>query len=79
MHEGYEFTVKGVSGLRISSLQVRRGQSPEPGPQEGQTEAPVEAAAGEAPAPEPDSPDSPGQGQSESGPERKEARDGLGD
>ena len=34
MHEGYEFTVKGVSGLRISSLQVRRGPGPEAGPAE---------------------------------------------
>jgi len=30
VYEGYEITVKKVSGLRISSVQVRKGISPEP-------------------------------------------------
>jgi hypothetical protein len=76
MHEGYEFTVKGVSGLRISSLQVRRGPGPEARPDEEQSGAPVEAAQGEARKPEPDSA---GQDQAEPRPEPKEARDGMDD
>ncbi len=76
MHEGYEFTVRGVSGLRISSLHVRRGPSPEASPEEGKTGEPVQGAEGETRQPEPDPP---GEDQAESRPEPKEARDGMGD
>ena len=45
MHEGFEITVKKVSGLRISSVQVRKGISPEPKEEPNSTPEQVETEA----------------------------------
>jgi len=59
VHEGYEITVKKVSGLRISSVQVRKGISPEakaePEPKSAQPE-PVAEALDESAKPQPGEP-----------------------
>jgi CBS domain containing-hemolysin-like protein len=60
MHEGYEITVKKVSGLRISSVQVRKGISPAPKVEpEVEPEQPEELmqAADESAQPEPTEPE----------------------